>query len=122
MAGATLFAAGSGTPGTQTKGVTAQYQLDGTDGVAERGTGSINPGGGASGVHPYDSGTILGTIPPGKVGQKLVNGTVQRSNVLLTTGPGNNFLAPTYAVNGGVPTPPVGAQATDGLSGSPERE
>lgn len=122
MAGATLNAAGSGVAGTQTKGITAQYQVDGTDGVAELGSGSINPGGGPSGVHPYDSGTILGTIPPGKSGQKLVNGTVQRSNVLLTTGPYNNCLQPTYAVNGGVPTPPVGAQATDGLSGAPERE
>lgn len=122
MAGATLFAAGSGTPGTQVKGITAQYQVDGTDGVAERGAGSINPGGGVSGVHPYDSGTILGNIPPGKTGQKLVNGTVQRSNVLLTTGPNNNCLQSTYKVGGGVPTPPVGAQATDGLSGSPERE
>jgi len=119
---ATLFAAGSGTPGTQVKGVTAQYLLDGTDGVAELSATSINPSGGPSGVHPYDSGTILGTVPPGKVGQKLVNGTVQRSNVLLTTGPGNNFLAPTYAVNGGVPTSPVGSHASDGLSGSPERE
>lgn len=122
MAGATLEAAGSGVAGSQLKGVTAQYQIDGTDGVAELGSGSINPGGGPSGVHPYDSGTILGNVPPGKVGQKLVNGTVQRSNVLITTGPNNNCLQSTYAVNGGVPTPPVGSQATDGLSGAQERE
>ena len=122
MAGATLEAAGSGVAGSQLKGVTAQYQIDGTDGVAELGANSINPAGGPSGVHPYDSGTILGNVPPGKVGQKLVNGTVQRSNVLITTGPNNNYLQSTYAVNGGVPTPPVGSQASDGLSGAQERE
>ena len=122
MAGATLEAAGSGVAGSQVKGITAQNQIDGTDGVAELGANSINPGGGPSGVHPYDSGTILGNVPPGKAGQKLVNGTVQRSNVLITTGPNNNCLQSTYAVNGGVPTPPVGSQATDGLSGAQERE
>jgi hypothetical protein len=122
MAGATLEAAGSGVSGSQVKGVTAQYQIDGTDGVAELGANSINPAGGPSGVHPYDSGTILGNIPPGKTGQKLVNGTVQRSNVLITTGPNNNCLQSTYAVNGGIPTPPVGSQASDGLSGAQERE
>ena len=122
MASATLYAAGSGTAGTQVKGVTAQYQVDGTDGVSELGADSINPSGGPTGVHPYDSGTILGNVPPGKAGQKLVNGTVQRSNVLLVTGPNNNCLQSTYAVNGGVPTAPTGSKASDGLSGSPERE
>jgi hypothetical protein len=118
MAGAILEPAGSGVAGTQTKGVTAQYQVDGTDGVAETFTSPST----FTGVHPYDSGTILGNIPPGKSGQRLVNGVVQRSNVLLSTGPQNNCLQPTYAVNGGVPVPPAGAQASDGLSGSPERE
>jgi len=115
---ATLEPAGSGVSGTQVKGVTAQYMVDGTDGVAETFTAPST----FTGVHPYDSGTILGNIPPGKAGQRLVNGVVQRSNVLLTTGPNNNCLQSSYAENGGVPTPPAGAQASDGLSGSPERE
>jgi hypothetical protein len=118
MAGAILEPAGSGVAGAQVKGVTAQYQVDGTDGVAETFTAPST----FTGVHPYDSGTILGNVPPGKAGQRLVNGVVQRSNVLLSTGVGNNFLKPTYAVNGGVPTPPAGTAASDGLSGSPERE
>ena len=119
---ATLEAAGSGVAGSQVKGVTAQYQLDATNGTAELSSTSINPGGGPSGVHPYDSGTILGTVPPGKPGIKLVDGTVQRSNVLITTGPNNNCLQSTYAVGGGNPTKPVGAKKADGLSGSPSRE
>lgn len=119
---ATLEAAGSGVAGSQVKGVTAQYQLDATNGTAELSSTSINPSGGPSGVHPYDSGTILGTVPPGKPGLKLVDGTVQRSNVLITTGPNNNCLQSISTPNGGVPTAPVGAKAADGLSGAPERE
>ena len=119
---ATLEAAGSGVAGSQVKGVTAQYQLDATNGTAELSSTSINPGGGPSGVHPYDSGTILGTVPPGKPGIKLVDGTVQRSNVLITTGPNNNCLQSSYAVGGGNPIEPVGAKKADGLSGSPSRE
>ncbi len=119
---ATLEAAGSGVAGSQVKGVTAQYQHDATSGTAELSSTSINPGGGPSGVHPYDSGTILGTVPPGKPGLKLVDGTVQRSNVLITTGPHNNCLQPSYATGGGSPTEPTGAKKADGLSGSPSRE
>jgi len=119
---ATLEAAGSGVAGSQVKGVTAQYQLDATNGTAELSSTSINPGGGPSGVHPYDSGTILGNTPPGKPGEKLVNGTVQRSNVLITTGPNNNCLQSTSTPNGGNPTEPVGSKKADGLSGSPSRE
>jgi hypothetical protein len=114
MAGATLEPAGSGVAGTEVKGVSAQYQADGISGVAEAPN--------STGIHPYDSGTILGNVPPGKAGQKLVNGVVQRSNVLLVNGPANNSLVPTYAVGGGVPTAPDGSHASDGLSGSPERE
>jgi hypothetical protein len=121
---ATLYAAGAGEAGQQTKGVTAQYQLDGKNGNAELSSTSIQPGGGPSGIHPYDSGTILGTVPPGKPGLKLVDGTVQRSTQVIadsTSGVTGNALV---AVNGVglIPTPPTGSHQADGLSQAPSHE
>lgn len=41
-------------------------------------------------IGPYDSGTILGTVPPGQPGLKLVNGTIQKNTVLsVDSTPGN---------------------------------
>ena len=108
---ATIYAAGSGQSGQQTKGVAAQYQLDGTNGNAELSSTSIQPGGGPSGVTPYDSGNILGHIQPGGAGKKLVDGTIQRSVSLIadsTAGVVGNAIQPTAGV-GLIPTPPVSA-------------
>jgi hypothetical protein len=40
----------------------------------------------------YDSGTILGTVPPGKAGLKLVDGTIQNAADLTVAPDGNNKL------------------------------
>lgn len=112
---AVLSAAGAGASGQQVKGVTAQYQLSGTDGTAENVPGT--------GVNPYDSGTILGQIPPGGVGFKLVSGVIQRSNTLQSDGTvaGGNCQNPTSGV-GLTPTIPTGQTQADGLSNFPGRE
>jgi hypothetical protein len=128
---ATLEAAGGGASGQQVRGVAAQYQLDGVNGVSELSSTSINPGGGPSGISPYDSGTILGTVPPGRPGIKLVDGTVQRSSQIIadsTPGVVGNALVPIYNVIGsgatrdGLPTKPVGQGQSAGLSATPESE
>lgn len=121
---ANLYAAGSGQAGQQVQGVVAQYQLDGTNGTSELSATSINPSGGPTGVTPYDSGTILGTVPPGKAGLKLVDGTVQRAASIIsdsTPGVVGNALQPTAGV-GLTPTPPTGSNPADGLSQAPNRE
>src|SRR5208282_3099387 len=121
---ATIYAAGSGQTGQQTKGVVAQYQLDGINGNAERSSTSIQPGGGASGITPYDSGTILGHVQPGGAGKKLVDGTIQRASSLIadsTSGVVGNAVQPTAGV-GLIPTPPASSGQSKGLSSSPEGE
>jgi len=115
---AVIEANGGGISGQQPAGIVAQYQIDATAGVSELSNTSINPGGGPSGVTPYDSGTILGTVPPGKPGLKLVNGTIQRASALVcdaTPGVVGNALVCTSGV-GLVPTPPVGQGKSAGLS------
>jgi hypothetical protein len=122
---ANLYAAGSGQAGQQVQGVVAQYQLDGINGTSELSATSINPSGGPSGVTPYDSGTILGTVPPGKAGLKLVDGTVQRASQLLadgTAGVVGNALVSTFSSLNTDPTPSPGSQPADGLSQAPNRE
>jgi hypothetical protein len=119
MAGATIEANGGAQAGQQVAGVVAQYQLDGTNGNDERSSTSINPGGGASGITPYDSGSILGNVPPGGTGEKLVDGTIQRASRLIvdgTAGNVGNALVPSYAVGGGIPTKPTGQGKKYGLS------
>lgn len=111
---AVLEPAGSGVAGTQTKGVTKQYQLSGTGSSAST----------LETITPYDSGTILGHVQPGGSGEKLVSGVVQRSTELLadaTAGAVGNALVATSGV-GLVPTPPVGSTAADGLSLAPQHE
>jgi hypothetical protein len=57
-----------------------QYQLNGTNASAT--------------VTPYDSGTILGTVPPGKAGLKLIDGTIQKATTAkadATAGVNGNF-------------------------------
>ena len=119
---ATLFANGAAQSGQQKAGVSAQYQVDGKVGTSELSSTSIHPGGGPSGVSPYDSGTILGTVPPGKPGLKLVNGTVQRASAIIadaTTGVTGNALTCVSGV-GVVPTTPTGQGKSAGLSLSAE--
>src|SRR5271166_6445935 len=120
---AILEPAGSGVAGTQTQGVVKQYQLSGTGSSAAT----------LETITPYDSGTILGTVPPGKAGLKLVDGTVQRASRMLcdgTAGNVGNALVPFYNLVGsgaaagqdGVPTPPTGSTPADGLSQAPNTE
>jgi hypothetical protein len=120
MSGAVLKPAGDQTAGVQPKGITQQYQLAATNSNVDTSTG----------ITPYDSGTILGTVPPGKAGLKLVDGTVQRASQLLsdsTSGNVGNTLVPVYNLAGsgaaagqdGVPTPPTGSTPADGLSQAP---
>ena len=112
MSGATLEPAGSGVAGTQTKGITQQYQLSGTHSATSTSTA----------ITPYDSGTILGTTPPGKAGIKLVSGVIQRSNQLLcdgTAGKVGNALVVSSGTGVAVPTDAAGTHASDGLSGAP---
>jgi hypothetical protein len=112
---AVLEPAGSGVAGVQPKGITQQYQLAATN-------SNLNT---STGIHPYDSGTILGTVPPGKTGLKLVSGVVQRSNQLLcdaTPGVVGNALVGIAGTGRAVPTPAAGTLKSDGLSGAPDRE
>jgi hypothetical protein len=112
---AILEPAGSGVAGVQPKGITQQYQLAATNSCVDTSTG----------ITPRDSGTILGNVPPGKVGEKLVNGTVQRSNQLkcdATPGVVGNALVGIAGVGVAVPVTAAGAHPADGLSGAPQRE
>jgi hypothetical protein len=115
MAGAILEPAGSGVAGVQPKGITQQYQLAAT-------ASNLNT---STGIHPLDTGTILGTVPPGKPGLKLVDGTIQRSNQLkcdATSGNVGNALVGVAGTGVAVPAVSAGAHQSDGLSGAPERE
>jgi hypothetical protein len=111
---AILEPAGAAVAGQQTKGITQQYQKAATASAVDTSTG----------ITPYDSGTILGNIPPGKSGEKLVNGTVQRSSQIVadsTSGAVGNALVCVSGV-GVVPTPPTGSSQSDGLSQYAARE
>ena len=112
---AVLEPAGSGVAGVQPKGITQQYQLAATSANLDTSTA----------IHPYDSGTILGTTPPGKAGFKLVRGVVQRSNQLkcdATPGVVGNALVVIAGVGRAIPTDAAGTHASDGLSAAPWRE
>jgi hypothetical protein len=94
------------------KGITRQYQVSGV-----LGTGT---------VAPFDSGTILGTVPPGQPGIKLIDGTIQRSTDPLVSGQlatnqADNFAASTTGV-GLVPTVNPAQVASAGKSLSPQHE
>lgn len=121
---AILKAAGDLTAGVQVKGAVKQYQLDGVNDATS----------GTENIGPYDSGTILGTVPPGKPGIKQISGVVQRATAALlcdlTPSVVGNALTSTYNEVGsgaaagfdGLPTAPAGSEAADGLSLAPERE
>jgi len=84
--------------------------------VAQYGVDSANVG-------PYDSGTILGTVPPGKAGLKLVSGVIQNVTDLTADGtPGvANWLAATSGV-GVDPTVNTAQDPANGLSLAPQHE
>ena len=114
MAGAILKPAGDTTAGVQVKGITQQYQLAATHSAVDTSTA----------ITPYDSGNILGTVPPGKTGIKLVSGVVQRAAQLVcdaTAGKVGNALVVSSG-QGVLPTEPAGTHASDGLSSAPWRE
>ena len=114
VSGAVLEPAGSGVAGTQTQGVTKQYQLSGTQSSAAT----------LETITPYDSGTILGHVQPGGSGEKLVTGVVQRSTQIKadgTAGVTGNALKVTSGV-GVLPTLPAGSLQSDGLSQYGARE
>lgn len=96
----------------RTKGKVAQYELSGTNASAT--------------ITSRDTGTILGTTPPGKPGIKLVDGTIQNATDLTVggvtaTNESLNFV-PSTAVAGGVPTQNAAQQASAGKSLAPEHE
>jgi hypothetical protein len=120
---ASLQPNGAAVSGQQPVGIVQQYQLAATNSNVDTSTG----------ITPYDSGTILGTVPPGKAGIKLVSGVVQRAAQIVadgTAGAVGNALVSTYNQVGsgaaagfdGIPTPPTGSTAADGLSQAPEHE
>lgn len=120
MAGATLKAGGDLTAGVQVVGAVKNYLLDAENDATAN----------AESITPYDSGNILGTVPPGKAGLKLVDGTQQRRSVMLadsTSGNVGNALVSVFNLVGsgaaagqdGVPTPATGSQPADGLSQAP---
>ena len=112
---AVLEANGAAASGQQPAGIVQQYQKAATASNVDTSTG----------ITPYDSGTILGTVPPGKAGLKLVNGTVQRAAQIVadaTAGVVGNALVSTYSTLHTDPVPPAGSHASDGLSLSPEHE
>ena len=111
---AVLEPAGSGVAGTQTQGVVKQYQKSGTGSSAAT----------LETITPYDSGTILGHVQPGGVGEKLVSGVVQRASQIKADGTAGAVGNALVSVNGVgvVPTPPAGSTAADGLSQAPQHE
>jgi hypothetical protein len=107
--------AGSGVAGAQPKGITQQYQKAATASNVDTSTG----------ITPMDTGNILGTVPPGKPGIKLVSGVVQRSNQILcdaTPGKVGNAITQIAGVGVAVPVDAAGTHASDGLSAAPWRE
>ncbi len=126
---AILKPAGDLTAGVQVVGAVKQYQYDGLN-DATSGLETIKPGDGSS--DGASGANIIGTVPPGKVGIRQVNPTVQRAAVILadgTAGAVGDALTSVYSKVGaastdhdGVPTPPTGSLASDGLSQAPQHE
>jgi len=116
--GGVLVARGTAHSGEQPNGMSKQYQKAGTSD-----TGPTNT------IGPYDSGTILGTVPPGKAGLKLVDGTVQNATDLIcNTSPLGNTLPSTASkvvvgtVQTGVPEVNAAQVESAGLSLAPQTE
>jgi hypothetical protein len=110
--GATLVKRGSAAAGEQPNGIVAPYQLSGEDGLA------------STAITPYDSGTILGTVPPGKAGIKLVSGVIQNATDLIcNVSPlGNTLTSANRPQDLGDPIVNTAQAASAGLSLAPEHE
>ena len=96
----------------RTKGKVAQYELSGTNDSAT--------------IGPFDSGTVLGTVPPGKAGLKQISGVIQNATDLTVggvtaTNESLNFLESSTGT-GKVPTVNTAQDPANGLSLSPEHE
>lgn len=97
--------------------------------LAAKSAGAVNPYSvsnttGTSNVKGYDSGNILGTVPPGKTGIKLVDATVQKATALTvdaTAGVIGNSLTSTAGV-GVTPTANSAQTYSNGLSLAPQTE
>jgi hypothetical protein len=112
---AILKPAGDATAGVQPIPVVRQYYQDAVQGPV---TSTVET------ISAYDSGTIIGTVPPGQAGLKLVSGVQQRAASILSDGtPGATGNALTCRSGQGVlPTAPTGSQPADGLSLAPNHE
>ena len=106
----TLKPAGDLTAGVQVVGAVKQYQYSGINDATS----------GLETIGPFDSGNVIGTVPPGKAGIKQISGVVQRAAVILCDGT-TNALVPTSGT-GVLPTAPAGSTAADGLSQAPQHE
>jgi hypothetical protein len=97
--------------GAQVAGDAEVYQKSGTVGISAN-------------IHPYDSGTILGTVPPGKPGIKLVDGTIQSATKLVcNNGPlGNTLTSSNQPTALGDPIVNPAQVASAGLSLAPQTE
>ena len=93
---ATLNQAGT----TSQKGATEQY------GQNNRGSAAFN----STKITPYDSGNVLGTVPPGKVGLKQISGVIQDSTDPIVSGQLANNQADNFMA-----VSPSGANTTSGL-------
>ena len=96
----------------RTFGKVAQYGLSGTNDSAT--------------IGPFDSGTVIGTVPPGKAGLKQISGVIQNASDLTSGGvtamnESLNFL-PSSSGTGLVPTVNAAQDPENGLSLSPEHE
>lgn len=112
---ASLQPNGAAASGQQPRGIVQQYQLAATASNVDTSTG----------ITPRDTGNILGTVPPGKAGLKLVDGTVQRAAQLIcdaTSGAVGNALVPSFNTSNNPPVAPTGTLPSDGLSSFPGRE
>ena len=96
----------------KTDGAVAQYGLAGKNAAAT--------------IKPYDSGNILGTVPPGKAGIKLVDGTIQNATALTADSSagvvGNALLCSNRPTAQGDPVVNSAQIASNGLSISPQTE
>ena len=110
--GAVLVKRGNGSSGEQPNGIAAQYQLAGTKGLA------------STSITPLDSGNILGTIPPGKPGLKLTNGTIQNATDLIANNQplGNTLPSSNRPQAQGDPVVNNSQITSNGLSNNPQHE
>ena len=94
--------------------------------IASRTKGAVQQYGTAGTIGPFDSGSIIGTVPPGQTGIKQIDGTIQNATDLTvggvtSTNESLNFL-PSSAGVGLVPTVNSAQIESNGLSMSPQTE